>query len=126
MRGFDIERLIRGNTILIDARLRGIGGRLASLIHELDPDLLNNLGGRRRLSKYIIRKLNSLNPVVSERLSTHVDEVVTMDVHRLIRMPNSLHGKTGLRVVKVSPSDLERGGLISSLIRRYSLGGGVH
>ncbi len=128
MRGFDIERLIRGgNTILIDAKLRGgIGGRLASLIHELDPDLLNNLGGRRRLSKYIIRKLNSLNPVVSERLSTHVDEVVTMDVHRLIRMPNSLHGKTGLRVVRVSPSDLERGGLISSLIRRYSLGGGVH
>ncbi|WP_243675341.1 hypothetical protein [Vulcanisaeta distributa] len=46
-------------------------------------------------------------------MSTHIDEVVTMDVHRLIRLPNSLHGKTGLRVIRVSPSDLERGGLIS-------------
>ncbi|WP_446751847.1 DNA primase catalytic subunit PriS [Vulcanisaeta sp. JCM 16161] len=110
LRGFDIERLIRGNTVLIDAGLRGIGGRLASLIHELDPDLLSTLSNdRRRLSKYVIRKLKSLNPIVSERLSTHVDEVVTMDVHRLIRMPNSLHGKTGLRVVRISPSDLERG-----------------
>ncbi len=109
LRGFDIGRLIRGNTVLIDARLRGIGGRLASLIHELDPELLNSLGGRRRLSKHLIRRLSSLNPVISERLSTHIDEVVTMDVHRLIRMPNSLHGKTGLRVVRISPSDLERG-----------------
>ena len=109
LRGFDVERLVRGNAVLIDARLKGIGGRLASLIHELDPDLLNSLSGRRRLGKYVIRKLNSLNPVISERLSIHVDEVVTMDVHRLIRMPNSLHGKTGLRVVRVSPSDLERG-----------------
>ncbi|MGC9180257.1 MAG: DNA primase catalytic subunit PriS [Vulcanisaeta sp.] len=109
LRGFDIERLIRGNAVLIDARLRGIGGRLASLIHELDPELLNNLGSKKRLSKSLIRKLNTLNSVISERLSIHIDEVVTMDIHRLIRMPNSLHGKTGLRVVKVGPSDLERG-----------------
>ncbi|WP_243665905.1 DNA primase small subunit domain-containing protein [Vulcanisaeta sp. JCM 16159] len=82
---------------------------MASLIHELDPELLNSLSNRKKIGKYLIRMLGSLNHVVSERLSTHIDEVVTMDVHRLIRLPNSLHGKTGLRVIRVSPSDLERG-----------------
>ncbi len=109
LRGFSIEHLIRGNTILIDAGLRGIGGRLASLIHESDPELLEGLVNRDRPSKHLIRKLSSLSTVISDKLSIHVDEVVTMDIHRLIRMPNSLHGKTGLRVVRVSLSDLERG-----------------
>ncbi|WP_054844473.1 DNA primase small subunit domain-containing protein [Vulcanisaeta souniana] len=109
LRGFDIEHLIRGNASLIDARLRGIGGRLASVIHEVDPELLNELSGRKRVGKYLVRKLSSLNAMISERLSVHIDEVVTMDIHRLIRMPNSLHGKTGLKVIRISPSELERG-----------------
>ncbi len=112
LRGFSIEHLIRGNVVLIDTRLRGIGGRIASVIHEVDPSLLDSLisaSGRGRVGKQLIKKLSTLNPVISERLSIHVDEVVTIDVHRLIRMPNSLHGKTGLRVIKVSPSDLEKG-----------------
>jgi DNA primase small subunit len=112
LRGFDIEHLIRGNVVLIDMKLRGIGGRLASVIHEVDSGLLDSItsrSGRGRVSKYLVRKLSSFNSVISERLSTHIDEVVTMDVHRLIRMPNSLHGKTGLRVVRLTPSDLERG-----------------
>lgn len=34
------------------------------------------------------------------------DEPVTSDVHRLIRLPGSLHGKTSLRVVSLSRDDL--------------------
>jgi DNA primase small subunit len=37
-----------------------------------------------------------------------IDTVVTTDVHRLIRMPFTLHGKTGLKVICVSSKSLER------------------
>ncbi|MGQ9759522.1 MAG: DNA primase small subunit domain-containing protein [Candidatus Methanomethylicaceae archaeon] len=37
----------------------------------------------------------------------NIDERVTIDVKRLIRYPNSLHGKSGLKATKLSYSDLE-------------------
>lgn len=43
----------------------------------------------------------------STELLTHVDSVVTTDVHRLIRMAGTLHGKTGLRKMPVSASAME-------------------
>ncbi len=36
-----------------------------------------------------------------------VDTVVTTDIHRLIRLPATLHGKTGLKAVQISVTDLE-------------------
>ncbi len=36
-----------------------------------------------------------------------IDEPVTVDTHRLIRLPGSLHGGTGLRVTRLSISDIE-------------------
>jgi DNA primase small subunit len=41
------------------------------------------------------------------RLAGQVDEPVTSDIKRLIRLPFSLHGKTGLRVVAMHREDLE-------------------
>jgi DNA primase small subunit len=40
-------------------------------------------------------------------LSGQVDEPVTSDIKRLIRLPFSLHGKTGLRVIKMSREQLD-------------------
>ncbi|MCZ7400960.1 MAG: DNA primase catalytic subunit PriS [Candidatus Methanoperedens sp.] len=37
--------------------------------------------------------------------SAHTDEPVTADIKRLIRMPNSLHGGSGMRVVPLSMSE---------------------
>jgi len=37
--------------------------------------------------------------------SAHTDEPVTADIKRLIRMPNSLHGGSGMRVVPLSLSE---------------------
>ncbi len=36
-----------------------------------------------------------------------IDTVVTTDIHRLIRMPTTLHRKTGFRVIKIPVKDLE-------------------
>jgi DNA primase small subunit len=41
------------------------------------------------------------------RLAGEVDEPVTSDIKRLIRLPYSLHGKTGLRVQKMTRDELE-------------------
>ncbi len=45
--------------------------------------------------------------LVMERLSGKTDEPVTSDIKRLIRLPTSLHGKTGFRVVPLTRSDLD-------------------
>ena len=39
--------------------------------------------------------------------SSHIDSVVTTDIHRLLRLGNSLHGKTGLMAKVFEPSLLE-------------------
>ena len=38
--------------------------------------------------------------------AAQVDEPVTRDIKRLIRLPGSLHGKTGMRVISMSRDDL--------------------
>lgn len=43
-----------------------------------------------------------------EMQSVKIDTVVTADVHRLIRLANTIHGETGLRKVQVSPSSIEQ------------------
>jgi len=42
-----------------------------------------------------------------ENQSVKIDPVVTMDIHRLIRLMNTLHGKTGLKKTEVSASHIE-------------------
>jgi DNA primase small subunit len=43
-----------------------------------------------------------------ESQSVKIDTVVTTDIHRLIRLPNSLHGKTGLLKVLFPTRDVEK------------------
>ncbi len=43
---------------------------------------------------------------VPARSSAQVDEPVTRDIKRLIRLPYSLHGKTGLRVISMTREEL--------------------
>ncbi len=46
------------------------------------------------------------NKIVDEN-AVKVDTVVTTDTHRLIRLPETLHGKTGFRAVKMDIDRLE-------------------
>lgn len=50
--------------------------------------------------------VNVMKEDVAPRLSGEVDEPVTADIKRLIRLPNSVHGKSGLRVTPLSRSDM--------------------
>ncbi len=58
---------------------------------------------------------------VAYRLSGEVDDPVTADIKRLIRLPGSIHGKSGLRVVPLSRSQLDDfDPLIDAMPKEYS------
>ncbi|MDI3496843.1 DNA primase catalytic subunit PriS [Archaeoglobus sp.] len=67
--------------------------RLASKLKIKPADLK-----KEKLTKKVIRAVEKFD---YSALSIHIDAPVTADVKRLIRLPGSLHGKTGLRVTEV-------------------------
>src|SRR5207247_3365741 len=54
--------------------------------------------------RHVARERAARDAIVQRR---ETDEPVTSDIKRLIRMPSSLHGKTGLQVVPMSRDDLD-------------------
>ena len=50
--------------------------------------------------------LQCVRDTVRVGAAAQVDEPVTRDIKRLIRLPGSLHGKTGMRVISMSRDDL--------------------
>ena len=47
-----------------------------------------------------------LNGIIGE-IGAEIDEPVTIDIHRLIRYPGSLHGKTGFKVQELTINELK-------------------
>ncbi len=83
-------------------------------------DTFYNSNIASRVAKYVKRKLNlnsdkipkkhrrEVEEIVDralQKMRVHIDSPVTADVKRLIRLPNSLHGKTGLKVTEVEDLD---------------------
>jgi DNA primase small subunit len=60
------------------------------------------------LSEAQIKKFYVIALEAIKDMACNIDERVTIDTKRLIRYPNSLHGKSGLRACKISYNDLER------------------
>ena len=68
------------------------------------------------VKEYLTGSLQSINKKIFEMLSDiwrkdlyeiYIDEKVTMDVSRLVRIPNSLNGKTGLKAYPVDATKIE-------------------
>jgi DNA primase small subunit len=72
-----------------------------------------------RILEYIIT-------VTRDQLSSEIDDPVTTDVHRLIRFPGSLHGKTGLKVINVRIGDMERFDPLKEAIPKSFLNGSAN
>ncbi len=113
----------------------GYYGRLAKGMYDFvfnaKYEDYKNLGLRRNVVEaliqnrdVILRNWNSVGPFravkgvgvdswkrivkfCKESLSAKIDTVVTTDVHRLIRLANSLHGKTGLKKVEFPASGID-------------------
>lgn len=66
-----------------------------------------NLGGIAQGGKSVNSITQILENIASEEYGGEMDQPVTSDIHRLIRAPWSLHGKTGFRVVGLKRSELD-------------------
>ncbi len=65
----------------------------------------NNMANMNKSTQEMLIRV--MKEDVAPRLSGEVDEPVTADIKRLIRLPGSLHGKTGLKVMPVSRDALD-------------------
>ena len=54
-----------------------------------------------------VRMLRNLVIKMRDEMGIRIDVEVTSDPHRFTRIPNSLHGKSGLRAVTLTPPELE-------------------
>jgi DNA primase small subunit len=80
------------------------------LVQELSEERIRRIRDGLLDQSKTIRKffLNSALRKTAVSLSAgETDEPVTCDVKRLIRLPSSLHGKTGLKVVNIGVDDLK-------------------
>jgi DNA primase small subunit len=80
------------------------------LVQELSEERVRRIKDGLLDQSKTIRKffLNSALRKTAVSLSAgETDEPVTCDVKRLIRLPSSLHGKTGLKVVKIEVDELK-------------------
>ena len=94
-------------------KLRKYGVKKADaekLLQDLSEERVRRIKEGRLDQSKTIRKffLNSaLRKTAVSMSAGETDEPVTCDVKRLIRLPSSLHGKTGLKVVKTTLDDLK-------------------
>ncbi|MFB6489803.1 MAG: DNA primase small subunit domain-containing protein [Thermoproteus sp. AZ2] len=104
-------------------------------VHVRDPEVRGLDSGERRrlvdfitargldLSKFVVRGRRGVENLLEEAVGSlrrimmgredgnyaiHIDEVVTADVHRLIRLPRSLNNKTAFITLPLSKSDLDK------------------
>jgi len=81
------------------------------LIQDLSDERVQRIKEGRLDQSKTIRKFflnNALRKTAVSMNAGETDEPVTCDVKRLIRLPGSLHGKTGLKVEKITVEKLEK------------------
>jgi len=109
-------RMMRGVYDLLAAASTNEAGGLdlhkgtTKLIQENKELILESLAGRS--PRTVVKGLNAatlarLAEKGIEGQASAIDTVVTTDIHRLIRLPETLHGKTGLRTVEIPTQSLE-------------------
>ncbi len=90
----------------IDDVLRGLSEERRNRIKNM---LIGNIRNIERGDFSIIPKrlFDLLKDECISKLAVYIDPPVTSDIKRLIRLPNSLHGKTGLKVTVIPLDKLE-------------------
>ncbi len=107
-RGSQFERLCKMIYRYIYNAFRD--GRINRLVDEKTKEVLKSSLREIREGKLDLIPTELRDSLIErclKKLTTHIDPPVTADVKRLIRLPNSLHGKTGFRVIPIDLDDLE-------------------
>jgi len=108
-----IENLLSQPNDYISERLSSFGinsDAIKSFINSKDDffqTILNKKNNLWNVSNFGITRWKKLLRGIVNEIGAEIDEPVTIDIHRLIRYPGSLHGKTGFKVQELNLSDLE-------------------
>ena len=92
-----------------DVKVLKLGRNASRNLAEHRDEILAAIMDRHpgRIARYIDSKsLDKLLVVAAKEQASHIDTVVTTDLRRLIRLPNTLHGKTGWLAQSVPLDDL--------------------
>jgi DNA primase small subunit len=109
-----VEYIRMDNPSEIDLR-RGVGKKIAKILLKKLKEGNIDISGRRKITKpELIQMLESGKQIALPKgviekavrfVSSHIDRSVTFDLSKLIRMPDSIHGSSGLKVCYLSNLD---------------------
>lgn len=103
----ELQALSDGEALDRLQTFEGIGAARAESILEAMRDRQEELqAGNVDVHPAMIVLLEALLPEAIAEHQAAIDEPVTTDVHRLIRLPGSLHGGTGLMVTPLTQAEL--------------------
>ena len=89
----------------------GFGKEQIKSFQNYKQDFLDVISNKSSHNVWAIEGFNKiswlkfLNGIVGE-IGVEIDEPVTIDIHRLIRYPGTLHGKTGFKVLELTLNEL--------------------
>jgi DNA primase small subunit len=93
-----------------DYKSIGVKGNVAKAIIKNKDNILKKLSAplyQTTVKGLGFETLKKIADFSAKSKAAQVDTVVTTDIHRLIRVPNTLHGKTGLMKVEFPISKIE-------------------
>jgi DNA primase small subunit len=93
-----------------DYKILGVKGKVVKAIMKNKEAILKTLDGANAYSAFKgvgFQTLKKIAEFCAKSKAAQVDTVVTTDTHRLIRLANTLHGKTGLKKVEFPISKIE-------------------
>ncbi|MHA1804812.1 MAG: DNA primase small subunit domain-containing protein [Promethearchaeota archaeon] len=93
------KRKVGFSANIADAFMRN-GNHLLSVIYKDETNIWN-------IEHMTMSRWKKFLEAVVKEISVEIDQPVSIDIHRLIRYPGSLHGKTGFKVSELSHEQLE-------------------
>ena len=97
--------------LLMDEKQFNFNKNLVKSFLNYQDDLLNTIRSENKnmwtIEGFGLNSWKKFLKIIVEYLGVEVDVPVTVDIHRLIRYPGSLHGKTGFKVQEIFIDDLD-------------------
>ena len=98
--------------LLLDKRKFNLNKKLVNSFFNSKDDFLDLISkGHKNLwsiEGFTLNRWKNFLQVIVGEIGAEIDEPVTIDIHRLIRYPGSLHGATGFKVQEIELKELEK------------------
>lgn len=98
--------------LLLDKRKFNLNNKLVKSFFNSKDDFLELISkGQKNLwtiEGFTLNRWKNFLQVIVGETGVEIDEPVTIDIHRLIRYPGSLHGATGFKVQELGLNELEK------------------